>query len=64
MYSKLKEGWIIEFRIIKEEQMQYMKTPVYRTKRELSQRLTELHEDKAVIRAEVYSTRYFDKTEE
>lgn len=61
-YNDLQKGWNIEFRIIKDEAMQYMRTPTYKTKRQLNERLKELYNDPAVVRAEIYETRYFDKT--
>lgn len=61
-YKDLQEGYTIEFRIIKDGSMQYHRTPVYHKMMEVNKRLKELHEDPAVIRAEVYKTKYFDKT--
>ena len=62
-YNQLLDGWIIEFRKIQDEQLQYHKTPTYKTKRELNTRLKELYEDPSVLRAEVFKIKYFDKTE-
>ena len=61
-YDKLERGWGIEFRYVQDEQLKFMKTPIYKTKRELNERLKELYNDPACTRAEVYTAKYFDKT--
>lgn len=61
-YKDLTQGWVIEFRTIQDEQLQYHKSPVYTKLMELNKRLKELDSDPSVIKAEVYETRYFDKT--
>lgn len=61
-FDKLKKGYRIEYTFIRDEKLQYANTPVY-NKRELNERLTELHKDDSVQKAIVMDVRYFDKNE-